>query len=188
MIASQLGKSVEEAYASFDEAPLASASLGQVHRAVTHGGEAVAVKVQYPDIARALKADLDNLGSMVSVFASTTRMAHGKAYYAELRESMMDELDYRQEAARARMFAKAAAPLAEVRVPRSFDELTSEKVLTAALVEPPLAATLAMVFSRDVRVMICEGRRLARTASMSMRPASRVAACLSALVAGTPER
>ena len=137
VIASQLGKSIEEAYATFDEAPLASASLGQVHRAVTHGGDAVAVKVQYPDIARALKADLDNLGSMVSVFASTTRMAHGKAYYAELRESMMDELDYRQEAARARLFAKAAAPLTEVRVPRSFDELTSEKVLTLELLEGP---------------------------------------------------
>jgi hypothetical protein len=53
--------------------------------------------------------------------------------------------------------------------------------------EPPLAATLAMVFSMDLRVMICEGRRLARTASISMRPASRVAEYLSALVAGTPE-
>ena len=56
-----------------------------------------------------------------------------------------------------------------------------------ALVDPPLAATLAMVFSIDLRVMICEGRRLARTASMIMRPASRVAACLSCRVAGTPE-
>ena len=81
---------------------------------MTHQGDVVAVKVQYPDIARALKVDLDNLGAMVGVFASTTRMVHGKAYYAELRESMMDELDYRQEAARARMFALAAAPLHEV--------------------------------------------------------------------------
>ena len=56
-----------------------------------------------------------------------------------------------------------------------------------ALVDPPLAATLAIVFSRDLRVMICEGRRLARTASIIMRPASRVAACLSLSVAGTPE-
>ena len=58
---------------------------------------------------------------------------------------------------------------------------------STALVDPPLAATLAMVFSSDLRVMICEGRRLARTASMSMRPASRVAAYLSFEVAGTPE-
>lgn len=137
VIRGQLGKPPEEAYAQFDEAPLASASLGQVHRAVTHEGEVVAVKVQYPDIANALKADLDNLGAMVSVVASTTRMVQGKAYYAELRESMMEELDYRLEAKRARQFEQAAAPLTEVRVPRCFEALTSEKVLTLELLPGP---------------------------------------------------
>ena len=137
VIEQQLGKPPEGLYAKFDPAPLASASLGQVHRAVTFEGEEVAVKVQYPDIATALKADLDNLGAMVSVVASTTRMVQGKAYYAELRESMMDELDYRLEAGRARQFALAAAPLSEVRVPRTFDGLTSEKVLTLELLPGP---------------------------------------------------
>lgn len=137
VIESQLGLPPEEAYAQFDQVPIASASLGQVHRAVTHQGEVVAVKVQYPDIARALKADLDNLGTMVSVLASTTRMLHGKAYFAELRESMMEELDYRQEAARARRYALAAAPLTEVRVPRCFEALTAEKVLTLELLPGP---------------------------------------------------
>lgn len=137
VIRSQLGKDPTEAYQSFEEQPLASASLGQVHRAVTKSGDQVAVKVQYPDIARALKADLDNLGTMVSVFATTTRMTHGKAYFAELRESMMDELDYRQEAARGKLFAQAAAPMPEVRVPRCFDELTAEKVLTLELLQGP---------------------------------------------------
>src|SRR5260370_39547529 len=56
-----------------------------------------------------------------------------------------------------------------------------------ALVEPPLAATLAIVFSIDLRVMIWDGRRLVRTASIRMCPASRVAAYLSLSVAGTPE-
>lgn len=137
VIRGQLGQGPEEAYRSFEAQPLAAASLGQVHRAVTHGGDAVAVKVQYPDIARALKADLDNLGTMVGVFATTTRMAHGKAYFAELRESMMDELDYRQEAARGKLFAQAAAALPEVRVPRCFEALTAEKVLTLELLEGP---------------------------------------------------
>src|SRR5580704_6367231 len=53
-----------------------------------------------------------------------------------------------------------------------------------AFVDPPLAATLAIVFSRDLRVMICEGRRLARTASINMRPAARVASALLGAVAG----
>ncbi len=137
VIEGQLGKPPDQAYAQFDEQPLASASLGQVHRAVTHEGDVVAVKVQYPDIANALKADLDNLGAMVSVVASTTRMLQGKAYYAELRESMMEELDYRLEAKRALQFAQAAAPLSEVRVPRTFEALTSEKVLTLELLPGP---------------------------------------------------
>ena len=58
---------------------------------------------------------------------------------------------------------------------------------STAFVEPPLAATLAIVFSSDLRVMICEGLRLARTASINMWPALRVAASFSGEVAGTPE-
>ncbi len=133
VVATELGKSPEEAYARFDITPLASASLGQVHRAVTHDGHEVAVKVQYPDIARALVSDLDNLGSMVSMVATTTRMTHGKDYFAELREHVMEELDYREEAARAERFRLAAAPLHDIAVPRSFPALTSERVLTLEL-------------------------------------------------------
>lgn len=137
VLTAQLGRPPEEAYAEFEETPLASASLGQVHRAVTKDGTAVAVKVQYPDIARALMADLDNLGTMVGVLATTTRMTQGKAYFSELRESMMDELDYRQEALRAHQFAEAAAGVSDIKVPRVFDELTSEKVLTLELLHGP---------------------------------------------------
>lgn len=137
VVAEQLGRPPDEAYASFSQEPIASASLGQVHRATTHEGDQVAVKVQYPDIARALKADLDNLGAMVSVVASSTRMLQGKSYFAELRESMMEELDYRHEAERAGVYAAAAAALPDVVVPRSFPQLTAEKVLTLELLSGP---------------------------------------------------
>jgi predicted unusual protein kinase regulating ubiquinone biosynthesis (AarF/ABC1/UbiB family) len=137
VLKAQLGRPPEEAYAAFEETPLASASLGQVHKAVTKDGTPVAVKVQYPDIARALQADLDNLGTMVGVLATTTRLTQGKAYFSELRESMMDELDYRQEAARAHQFALAASGVPDIRVPRVFEELTSEKVLTLELFHGP---------------------------------------------------
>ena len=111
-------------------ANLAAASLGQVHAATTLAGEAVAVKVQYLDIAKALAADVENLGAMVAVMATTTRLTHGKAYYAELREALLDELDYRAEAERARTFARAAAPVRSLVVPRVYDELSSGRVLT----------------------------------------------------------
>lgn len=135
VVSSQLGKGVEEAYASFEETALASASLGQVHRAVLHDGTAVAVKVQYPDIAKALEADLDNIGAMVSVVSASTRLPQGKAYYAEIREALLDELDYRTEAKRLKLFEHAVHGLPELRVPRVFDALTTEKVLTLELLE-----------------------------------------------------
>lgn len=137
VLTEQLGAPPEACFGSIDEAPLAAASLGQVHRATTKDGVTVAVKVQYPDIARALKADLDNLGAMVGVLATTTRMTQGRAYFAELREAMMDELDYREEARRAQRFASAAAGMPLLRVPAVFEALTAEKVLTLELLEGP---------------------------------------------------
>lgn len=137
VVRAQLGQAPQEAFASFSREPMASASLGQVHRATTHDGHPVAVKVQYPDIARALKADLENLGAMVTVVATSTRLAQGRSYYAELRDSMMDELDYRREAERAQLYAWAAAQLPDVVVPRTFPALTSEKVLTLELLAGP---------------------------------------------------
>lgn len=130
VLTEQLGRPPDEAYASFEETPIASASLGQVHRAVLKDGTVVAVKVQYPDIARAIHADLDNLGLMVSVLATTSRMTHGKDYFREVQAGLLEELDYQVEAERSRRFAKAVTAFPDLKVPRVFDELTSECVLT----------------------------------------------------------
>ncbi len=135
VVVAELGKPPAEAFKIFDEAPLASASLGQVHRAVTHDGVEVAVKVQYPGIASALASDLENLGAMVSVVATGTRMTQGKEYFQELREHVLDELDYREEARRAKVYAEAAKPLHDLVVPKVFDELSSAKVLTLELLK-----------------------------------------------------
>jgi predicted unusual protein kinase regulating ubiquinone biosynthesis (AarF/ABC1/UbiB family) len=135
VLTAELGRPPEEAFARFEETPMAAASLGQVHRAWTHGGEAVAVKVQYPDIAEALHADLDNVGAMVAVFSRTTQIHHGRGYYAELRDAVLEELDYLAEAQRAAAYRAAAAPLGDVTVPRPFLELSSRRVLTMGLLQ-----------------------------------------------------
>jgi predicted unusual protein kinase regulating ubiquinone biosynthesis (AarF/ABC1/UbiB family) len=135
VLTQELGRPPEEAYARIEEVPMAAASLGQVHRAWTHQGQAVAVKVQYPDIARALRADLDNVGSLVAVVSRSAAMAHGRAYYTELRDALLDELDYQAEADRAEHFAAAAAPLPDVTVPRPVRELTTRRVLTLGLLQ-----------------------------------------------------
>lgn len=130
VITSELGRPPEDIYASFEQEPIASASLGQVHRAVTRQGTTVAVKVQYPDIGRAIHSDLDNLGAMVTVVAATSRMAQGKDYFREVQQSLLEELDYRVEAQRSRVFAESARAFPDLKVPKVFDELTSERVLT----------------------------------------------------------
>jgi predicted unusual protein kinase regulating ubiquinone biosynthesis (AarF/ABC1/UbiB family) len=130
VITDELGRPPEEAYASFEEQPVASASLGQVHRAVTKAGVTVAVKVQYPDIAKAIESDLKNVGAMVRVVATTSRLTHGTEYFREVQQGLLEELDYEVEAERSRQFAEAAKPFPDLRVPKVFDELTAPRVLT----------------------------------------------------------
>jgi predicted unusual protein kinase regulating ubiquinone biosynthesis (AarF/ABC1/UbiB family) len=64
VVAEELGAAPEEAFLEWDPQPIASASIGQVHRAITHDGRAVAVKVQYPGVGDAIRADLDNAGML----------------------------------------------------------------------------------------------------------------------------
>ncbi len=131
----ELGGYPEEKYAEFDAKPLASASLGQVHRAKTHEGQEVAVKVQYPDIGKAMASDLANLGSMVNVVSRGMGIKEGLAYFGELQGELLKELDYRDEAARARQYAMAAAVAPDLVVPEPLEALTAEKVLTLQMIQ-----------------------------------------------------
>ena len=94
-------------FAEFDETPFAAASIGQVHRATTHDGDEVAVKVQYPGVAEAVETDLRNLQLLLPL---VKRLAPGldvKALGQELRERIGDELDYEVEAQNHRAIARA---------------------------------------------------------------------------------
>src|SRR5262249_58321888 len=67
VIEEELGLPPDRVFQTWDPAPIASASIGQVHRAITKDGEAVAIKVQYPGVEQAIKADLDNVGPLVQL-------------------------------------------------------------------------------------------------------------------------
>src|SRR5215216_469286 len=135
LIEDDLGESLDEVFAEFDEEAVAAASIGQVYRGRLHDGRAVAVKVQYPGVAQAVRADLQNLGLIMRV---AKRMAPGmdaKAMTAEIRERLTDELDYEHEAQQHRAFARSWRGHPFIYVPPVVTELCSEHVLVSEWVE-----------------------------------------------------
>ncbi|MEZ0367346.1 ABC1 kinase family protein [Mycobacterium sp. pUA109] len=105
----QLGTKWRERFSSFDDTPVASASIGQVHKAVWSDGREVAVKIQYPGADEALRADLKTMKRLVSVFKQLAPGADVQGVVDELIERTEMELDYRLEANNQRAFAKAYA-------------------------------------------------------------------------------
>jgi predicted unusual protein kinase regulating ubiquinone biosynthesis (AarF/ABC1/UbiB family) len=103
----QLGTKWRQRFIEFDDTPVASASIGQVHKAVWHDGREVAVKIQYPGADEALRADLKTMQRMVGVLKQLSPGADVQGVVDELISRTEMELDYRLEADNQRIFAKA---------------------------------------------------------------------------------
>jgi ubiquinone biosynthesis protein len=142
------GRGPGELFAEFSVVPVASASIGQVHRARLHGGEEVAVKVQYFDIEDTVKIDLRALRR---IFRLLTWFLPGYGFdniYEEIRGMVLAELDYRLEAASLERIAgnfKRRASQARVRIPRVILELSTERVLTTEWITGTRIADLAAI-------------------------------------------
>ena len=103
VVEEELGSTPEHAFLDWTDLPVAAASIGQVHRAVTHDGRDVAVKVQYPGVHDAIEHDLDAAEVMYAVFSSMMlKGLDAKGLVDELRDRMREELDYRLEARQPR--------------------------------------------------------------------------------------
>ena len=126
----EFGREPEEVFASFDQQAFAAASLGQVHRARLHSGEEVAVKIQYPGIARTIKADLRNLRILLQPLCLTEDWQNTLDKLADIEQMLLMETDYEQEAS----FGKEARLLFndadQIVVPRVYDEYSTKRVLT----------------------------------------------------------
>ncbi|HKC27178.1 MAG TPA: AarF/UbiB family protein [Jatrophihabitans sp.] len=114
----QFGTRWPERFSNFDERPAAAASIGQVHRAVWADGREVAVKMQYPGAGPALMADLTQLSRLAWLFARISPGLDVKPLLAEIRERVLEELDYSLEADAQRAFATAFADDPQIAVPR----------------------------------------------------------------------
>jgi predicted unusual protein kinase regulating ubiquinone biosynthesis (AarF/ABC1/UbiB family) len=135
LVRSELGGPVSAHFAEFEHEAFAAASIGQVHRAVTRDGEAVAVKIQYPGMAEAVEIDLRNLGLLLPL---VKRLAPGldvRALAAELRERVGEELDYEIEAQNHRTMARAWRGHPFAHVPAVRTDLSSRRVLVTELLE-----------------------------------------------------
>src|SRR3954447_11820427 len=135
VIEDDLGVRLGDVFDDFGEEAVAAASIGQVYRARLRDGRAVAVKAQYPGVAQAVRADLQNLGLIMRV---AKRMAPGmdaKAMTREIRERLTDELDYEHEAQQHRAFARSWRGHPFIYVPPVVTELCSEHVLVSEWVD-----------------------------------------------------
>ena len=127
-------------FAAFDEAPFAAASIGQVHRAVRHDGRVVAVKVQYPGVDAAMRSDLKNaelFQTLMTPFASVlgagrSTRAYAREIMGEIRDRLLEELDYEREAAMQTRFRALFADDPDLIVPEVHPDLSTGRVLTTA--------------------------------------------------------
>jgi predicted unusual protein kinase regulating ubiquinone biosynthesis (AarF/ABC1/UbiB family) len=133
VVEEELGAPPERAFARWDPRPVAAASIGQVHRAVTHDGRAVAVKVQYPGIAETIAADLRNVALLRRMLRIAAPAQDVDALLGELRDRIGEELDYRREAASQRLLAAYYDGHPTICIPAVIDELSTRRVITSEL-------------------------------------------------------
>jgi predicted unusual protein kinase regulating ubiquinone biosynthesis (AarF/ABC1/UbiB family) len=129
------GEPIEELFQDFDHDATAAASIGQVHRAVLPDGRKVAVKVQYPGIAEALRADLQNAQMLMRMAKALAPGLDARAAAAELKERVLEELDYEFEAQNQRAFSRAYRGHPFVYVPDVITRLSRRRVLVTEWVD-----------------------------------------------------
>jgi predicted unusual protein kinase regulating ubiquinone biosynthesis (AarF/ABC1/UbiB family) len=126
----ELGLDWQSRFASFEQRAAAAASLGQVHRATDQEGRMLACKLQYPDMASAVEADLRQLKVIFSIYRRYDRAIDPSNIHAELSERLREELDYRREAKQMRLYRRMLADEPGVSVPEPIERLCSDRLLT----------------------------------------------------------
>ena len=134
-MAAELGPDWEAKFATFDHEAAASASLGQVHRATSHDGRILAVKLQYPDMQSAVEADLVQLGMLFSIHRRMRPAVETSEMLKEISARLREELDYELEAAHMRLYGMIFETDPMIRVPEVLPELSTRRLLTMTWLE-----------------------------------------------------
>jgi len=139
----EYGKGWERRFERFDETPVAAASIGQVHRARTADGRDLALKIQYPGVARSIRGDVDNVAALLRLSRVLPRDADVRAIAAEATRQLMQEADYLTEAAAIERYARLVADEPSLLVPRTHADLTTRRILAMDFMEGEPIGTLA---------------------------------------------
>ena len=136
VIEDELEEPIRSVFSSFDEEPIAAASIGQVYRATLRDdGREVAVKVQYPGVAAAVRADLQNMEMIMRLMKRMTPKLDAAAIASEIKARIVEELDYELEAQNQRALARIFEGHPFVFVPRVVTDLSRERVLVSEFVD-----------------------------------------------------
>jgi predicted unusual protein kinase regulating ubiquinone biosynthesis (AarF/ABC1/UbiB family) len=131
----EFGGPLGRVFRDFDEKAFAAASIGQVHRATTLGGDEVAVKIQYPGVAEAVETDLRNVTLLLPLVKRLAPGLDAKALVSEMRERISEELDYELEAQNQRRIGRLMRGHPFVLVPKVHTDLSTRRVLVSEYVE-----------------------------------------------------
>lgn len=126
----EMGRGWEEHFASFEREAAHAASLGQVHRATSHDGQALACKLQYPDMGSAVEADLKQLKLAFSIYRRYDPAIDPTEIHKELSERLREELDYVREAKNMALYGDMLRDEANVHVPQSIKDLSTDRLLS----------------------------------------------------------
>jgi predicted unusual protein kinase regulating ubiquinone biosynthesis (AarF/ABC1/UbiB family) len=151
VVEKDLGKAPQSLFKTWDATPIAAASIGQVHAATLHDGTEVVVKVQYPGVADALRADLDDEGFVRKLAGAEIGRSLDEAAIRALGDAVRCELDYGGEAQSQIAFGKAWAGDKNIRIPRVIEELSSGRVLTTTRARGKSVVDIASGGAPDVR-------------------------------------
>ena len=129
-MAAELGPDWQARFAAFDLAPAAAASLGQVHRATSLDGRALAVKLQYPDMQSAVETDLGQMRAVMAIGRQLFGSVDTREIAAEISERIREELDYEREAKSMALYRAFFAGREEIAAPEPIGELSTGRLLT----------------------------------------------------------
>lgn len=154
VLCAELGNDWRDNLASFESKPFAAASIGQVHRAQLPDGTEIALKIQYPGVAKSIESDIDNLVSMLKVWDIFPPGMFIDNIVKVAKRELSWEVDYLREADYTERFAEMIAQHTEFKVPKVYKELTTSSVLATELA-PGIPVDQCVHLSEEHRLRIC---------------------------------